>query len=74
MAEKACDGGRVFEDGDFAECAECGTRIRWDLREHPFWGFQNCRDKSPAVAAADRRGESPSFPCASTRSSSEGPS
>ena len=44
MAEKACQGGNVLEIGDFAECAHCGTRIRWDLRDHPFWGFQNCAE------------------------------
>lgn len=53
MAEKACDGGRVFESGDFAECAECGTRVRWDVRDDPFWGFQHCPDKSPDIAAVD---------------------
>jgi hypothetical protein len=47
--EKACDGGRVLEEGDFAECIECGSRVRWDLRDDAFWGFQNCRDKSPAL-------------------------
>lgn len=42
MAEKACDGGRVLEYFDMAECSECGTRVRWDLQDHSFWGFQNC--------------------------------
>lgn len=45
MAEQACRGGRVLEYFDLAECAECGTRVRWDLREHPFWGFQNCAQR-----------------------------
>lgn len=51
MAEKACDGGRVFELGDMAECVECGTRVRWDLQADPFWGFQHCRDKTPTADA-----------------------
>lgn len=53
MSKKACDGGRVLEDGDFAECWECGTRVRWDLRDDAFWGFQHCPDKARTVAAVD---------------------
>lgn len=51
MAEKACDGGRVMEaPHDMAECIACGTTVRWDLRDHPFWGFGNCREKSPIAS------------------------
>jgi hypothetical protein len=49
VAEKACEGGRVFECGDYAECAECGKRIRWDLRDHQFWGFANCQHRHERV-------------------------
>lgn len=47
MSEKACDGGRTLDaDHDMLECVECGRRIRWDLVDHPFWGFQNCEDRT----------------------------
>lgn len=52
---KACDGERVLEDGDFAECAACGARIRWDLRDDPFWGFQQCREKTPAPVTGSKK-------------------
>lgn len=42
--ERACDGGRTLTatrgGTDFAECVACGTAVRWDLVDHPFWGFQ----------------------------------
>ena len=56
MSEKACDGGRVLENGDMAECVECGTEIRWDMQDHPFWGFKsscpNRRASQQRTAAA----------------------
>jgi hypothetical protein len=46
LAEKACEGGRVLEAfHDMAECAHCGTCVRWDLQDHPFFGFQHCEEK-----------------------------
>lgn len=51
---KACDGEITLEDGDFQECLACGTRIRWDLCDHPFWGFQNCERKTPSGAPVTR--------------------
>ncbi len=47
MSRKACDGAATLECGDMAECIECGTAVRWDLRDHPFWGFQSCDQKTP---------------------------
>jgi hypothetical protein len=48
MSEKACEGGRVLEaPHDMAECAACGRCVRWDLRDHPFWGFHTCPEKVP---------------------------
>lgn len=55
MSEKACDGGRVLEFCDMAECADCGRRVRWDLRDDRFWGFQNCSEKSPAVDTEEEK-------------------
>lgn len=52
MSEKACEDGRVLEYFDMAECIECGTRVRWDLRDHPFFGFQNCRERPPSRSVA----------------------
>jgi hypothetical protein len=55
MRDKACDGERTLEDGDFVECLECGTRVRWDLRDDPFWGFQHCAQKTQVQPAAELR-------------------
>ena len=47
--EKACEGGRTVNVdplGDFVECQHCGTEIRWDMQDHPWWGFQNCRQRA----------------------------
>jgi len=48
-AEKACDGGRTIDVPGTAwrECLDCGTRVRWDLVDHPFFGFQHCPRKTP---------------------------
>lgn len=50
--EKACEDGRTSIETrcgiDFEECQACGTSIRWDLKDHPFWGFQNCEAKQKA--------------------------
>jgi hypothetical protein len=41
--EKACEGGRVLEARhEMAECIACGCCVRWDLQDHPLFGFQNC--------------------------------
>jgi hypothetical protein len=46
MTEKACEGGRTFQAWhNMEECAACGTRIRHELVDHPFFGFHNCPDK-----------------------------
>jgi hypothetical protein len=46
----ACHGActnRVIQGCmDFEECKKCGTSVRWDLVEHPFFGFANsCPDR-----------------------------
>lgn len=54
MSEKACDGGRVLEAWhEMAECIECGTCVRWDLQDHPFFGFQHCSKRPQAINAVD---------------------
>ena len=38
----AAQGASTISDdgtGDMVECQECGTRVRWDLTEHRFFGF-----------------------------------
>ena len=62
MKEKACEGGRVLEAWhDMAECIECGTCVRWDLRDDPFFGFHSCSEKARnADAVAEVRGDTPS--------------
>lgn len=41
--KRACMGAPTIthkEAGaDFEECQHCGTRVRWDLVDHPFFGF-----------------------------------
>lgn len=27
--------------GDMVECVECGSEVRWDMQDHPFWGFKS---------------------------------
>lgn len=49
---RACHGEGVSELGDYAGCDECGTCVRWDLRDDAFWGFQHCRN-APRPNTAD---------------------
>jgi hypothetical protein len=51
---RACKGERTLTDGDFEECLECGTRVRWDLVDHPFWGFHNCGEKPLPAETIER--------------------
>lgn len=56
MSEKACEGGRTVADNwhdEMQECLHCGTSVRWDLVDHKFFGFQNCREKGTSLAAVD---------------------
>ena len=39
--DKACEGHTTITDGDMEKCCHCGIKIRWDLVEHPFFGFKN---------------------------------
>ena len=46
---KACEGGPTITDGDFEECPHCGTRVRHDLVDNPFFGFRvSCPHKCGA--------------------------
>jgi hypothetical protein len=40
--KRACHDEGVLDRGEMAECAECCRQVRWDLQEHPFFGFHNC--------------------------------
>lgn len=31
----------VDASGDFVECVECESEVRWDMQDHPFWGFRS---------------------------------
>lgn len=41
---KACEGAETIThrraDADMEECRECGNCCRWDLVDHPFFGFK----------------------------------
>lgn len=39
IEECACMGGGTRTVDDMEECIVCGTRVAWDLVEHPFFGF-----------------------------------
>jgi hypothetical protein len=49
MKPKACEGGQTKEvrycGATFEECYACGTRVRCDMTNHPFWGFANTCEK-----------------------------
>jgi hypothetical protein len=64
MAEKACDGGRTVKlndgSGEFEECLECGTRVRWDLVDHPVLGFERCWRRKPEESAGIAPSAAPS--------------
>jgi hypothetical protein len=49
---KACEGGPRLDEGDMVSCLYCGREIRWDLADHPFWGFQNCDERQPRAVQA----------------------
>jgi hypothetical protein len=52
---KACEGADTIENRDsceeMRECIACGSRVRHDLTEHPFFGFSascpNAKDLKP---------------------------
>lgn len=45
MSERrACHGASVLECGDMAECIACERELRWDMQDHPFWGWHSCPD------------------------------
>lgn len=51
---KACETGEyrnVWEN--MAGCDHCGTCVRWDLVDDPFFGFQHCPEKAKSVNAVD---------------------
>jgi hypothetical protein len=47
--EKACDGDMTYDcdpNGDFKGCHHCEREVRWDMVDHPFWGFAASCPKS----------------------------
>lgn len=51
---KACETGEYREVWhEMAGCDHCGTCVRWDMVDHPFWGFQTCREKARTLDAVD---------------------
>ena len=53
MTTKACEGASTRSVWkNMEQCRKCGTSVRFDLVGHPFWGFQNCREKQ--AVAEDR--------------------
>jgi len=51
--EKACQGGQTLDNcGDMRECLHCGREVRWDMVDHPFWGFAAaCEETTPRKTA-----------------------
>jgi hypothetical protein len=56
---KACRGGdartcRVLgASAEFVECRECKRAVRWDMADHPLFGFQTCDKAEPTAPAGD---------------------
>jgi hypothetical protein len=51
---RACMGAPTITEqhamGDMVRCQVCGTAVRWDLVDHPFWGFEASCDLKEAAA------------------------
>ena len=51
---KACEGGDTISDGDFEECQYCGDKVRHDLVDHAFFGFQaSCEHRKQGINQDD---------------------
>ena len=64
MSRKACQGDETITVGNFEECAECELSVRFDLVNHPFFGFQSsCPNYEPPEpdGEAFRGGEAAGF-------------
>lgn len=47
----------VDPNGDFVECVECESEVRWDMQDHPFWGFKSSCPKRRTAVRGDREAE-----------------
>ena len=51
---RACQGEATIEmrhgAETFEECAHCGAAVRWDMVDHPFFGFENTCPLKPRVS------------------------
>lgn len=71
MSAKACNGAPTISVWqNMEECAECGTRVRWDCVDDPFFGFQNCDECTRAVDAVDPSAAKPGKPTTRVTTSS----
>lgn len=54
--KRACEGAATIHEGDMCGCPhpDCGVSIRWDLVDHPFFGFKaGCPLKEKPSVARD---------------------
>lgn len=70
---KACETGEYRDVWqDMAGCDHCGTCVRWDLVDDPFWGFQQCPERTQArFLAVDPSAQLPGTPTPRVTASSE---
>jgi hypothetical protein len=54
---RACMGAPTVTEqnamGDMERCLACGAEVRWDLVDHPFWGFKACCDMTDACIPSE---------------------
>lgn len=54
---RACEGEATITEDDFEKCAYCGMRVRNDLVDHWFFGFQSFACGDAAEPATVTRGQ-----------------
>lgn len=63
MKGRACEGGQTYEVdpcGDMRSCAHCDREVRWDMVDHPFWGFEaSCSEKRKMIRCLDCGAKTP---------------
>ncbi len=62
--DMACRGGttRPYSGMGCAEmqqCVACKKAVRWDLTEHPFFGFQTCKHAKKLELTTSPAGDQP---------------
>lgn len=71
MSNRACDGASTKSVWkNMEQCRKCKTCVRHDLVSHPFWGFQNCREKATSDPAIGKSSDGSQAIGSATKTSS----